>query len=475
MNLARCFVSVAVSLKRWSMVFVLAMAAIYCVMPAVARADFTLQYTGPAFNLNDPNCGITSDPYVNCLAGHLAMSFDVQGDLPTARPSTFCLALTVIGQPKTGCLTVTSGTINAGGIDIPLVGSSQNNATFTLSPGLNFWTVDLYPLSANTPSTSVITFKDSDEGVSSAFIHSSDGSLHEGNSNAAGSWTIPNGVGVGAGQGTPFGADAQLFGILANGALRLASDTEISTVSQSGTTPKVGAETATVGGPVSYLTGDLVTSDPSGRAISLGGYDKVAGQCVTAGGSVATAGRDNCGSIDTTGSNALLNTLGNAQAEAKAYAGYLAALAPTRTLGDIKLQKFQQLTIKLGPGLNVVSISNITTGGVNIINILAPSGAVVVFNIGGTIQLGRQTFVIAEANGLSPQNLIWNVQGANPIIGERVAFEGTLLNFPAADTTVTVGAGSLINGAVLSNGNVMGNGALHLNFWPFSGALPTTP
>jgi hypothetical protein len=63
------------------------------------------------------------------------------------------------------------------------------------------------------------------------------------------------------------------------------------------------------------------------------------------------------------------------------------------------------------------------------------------------------------------------VQSANPTFGDHVALDGTLLNFPATDTTVTFGAESFINGAVLTNGNVMANGAIHLNFLPFSGAL----
>jgi hypothetical protein len=52
MNVAPCFLRAGLSLKRWSMVFVLAMAAIYSVMPGVARADFTMQYTGAAFDQN---------------------------------------------------------------------------------------------------------------------------------------------------------------------------------------------------------------------------------------------------------------------------------------------------------------------------------------------------------------------------------------------------------------------------------------
>jgi hypothetical protein len=43
MNLSSCLVLVAAPLKRWSMVFTLAMAAIYCALPRAARADFTLQ------------------------------------------------------------------------------------------------------------------------------------------------------------------------------------------------------------------------------------------------------------------------------------------------------------------------------------------------------------------------------------------------------------------------------------------------
>jgi hypothetical protein len=48
-NLVPCFSPVGLSLKRWSIVFILAMAAIYAVRPGVARADFTMQYTGAPF------------------------------------------------------------------------------------------------------------------------------------------------------------------------------------------------------------------------------------------------------------------------------------------------------------------------------------------------------------------------------------------------------------------------------------------
>ena len=472
MKLANCLVLVAVPLKRWPMVFALAMAAICGILPGAARADFTLQYTGAAFNDNTPECGVTSDPFVNCLGGHLAISFDVQGDLPTARPSTFCLALKVIGQPQTGCLTVTSGTINAGGTNIPLVGFSKDTATFTLSPGLNFWLISLDGLSSASPSTGIVSFKNSDQAGDSVFIHDPDGSRSLGQNTAAGSWIVlPSGVG----QETPFGANAQLFGLLANGSIILARDTTISKVHQFGTAPKVGAATETIGGPASYLMGDLVASTTSGQAILISTYEKVDGQCVTAGGSVETATRRICGSIDTTGSNPLLTTLSNAQSEAEAYASHLAALAPTKTLGDVKLEKFRSLTIRLDSGVSVVSIGNITTGGANVINVFAPSGAVVVFNVSGTMHLGSETQVIVGANGFNPEDVIWNVQSANPTFGDRVAFDGTLLNFPATDTTVTFGEESLINGAVLTNGNVMANGAMHLDFWPFSGAGTPTP
>jgi hypothetical protein len=72
MKLANCLVLVAVPLKRWPMVFALAMAAIYGILPGVARADFALQYTGAAFNDNTPECGVTSDPFTACLEEELS-------------------------------------------------------------------------------------------------------------------------------------------------------------------------------------------------------------------------------------------------------------------------------------------------------------------------------------------------------------------------------------------------------------------
>jgi hypothetical protein len=272
-----------------------------------------------------------------------------------------------------------------------------------LSPGLNFWNVSLAGLSSATPSTGLFSFKNSDQGGDFVAIDDPDGSRSQGVNTTAGAWAVlPSGVG----QGTPFGANAQFFSILANGSVILAQNTTMRTFQQFGTAPKIGAATETIGGPASYLMGDLVASATSGRAIWVSAYDKVDGQCVTAGGSIVTTTHRICGSTDTTGNNALLTTLSNAQSEAKAYASSLASLAPTRTLGDIKLEKFRHLTIKLGAGVSVVSIDNITTGGANIINVSAPSGAVVVFNISGTMALGSDTQVIAGANGFNPEDLI---------------------------------------------------------------------
>jgi hypothetical protein len=402
------------------------------------------------------------------------MSFNVHGDLPTPLPDSFCLGF---GQPKAGCFPVISGTINAGGIKLLLVNNPQDKADFTFyahSNAIRIAELNLYGLStADSPpwSATISVSSVDNDGFDDTIVTFPNWGRNIGNSHAQGDFDIVNSLATP--QGTPFGADAQHFGILANRALTLAGFTQINIAGQGGTVPKIGAATARIGGQGSYLTGDLVTSDSSGRAISLSNDDKVAGRCVTAGGSVVPAGPDNCDSINTTGSDALLTTLDEARVEATTYADYLAGLAPTKTLGDIALQKFHGLTIELGPGLNVVSIRNLTTDGGNDIKILAPSGAVVVFNISRTMQLGSQTRVIAD--GLNPGNLIWNVQGDNPIIGELNAFEGTLLNFPAADTTVTIGAGSVINGAVLVNGNVKGKIAMCLNFWPFSGYLPTMP
>jgi hypothetical protein len=261
MNLAPCFLPMGLSLKRWSIVFVPAMAAFYGVRPGVARADFTMQYTGVPFNPDTYNCGVTTDPYVACLGGCLTLSFVVQGNLPKA-PATFCLSLTVIGEPEGNCLTVTSGTINAGGVNIPLVGNSEDLANFTLSPGINLWNVSLNGLSS--AGTSLASGKTYDLGGDVVVIINPSGStpsetLAYGSNTTAGAWTILNGPGQSppVGPGSSFGTDAQLFGILANGALTLVRDTEINMVRQSGAAPKVGAETATIAGPGGHLTGDL--------------------------------------------------------------------------------------------------------------------------------------------------------------------------------------------------------------------------
>jgi hypothetical protein len=279
---------------------------------------------------------------------------------------------------------------------------------------------------------------------------------------------------TGAWAGEPLGPDAQLFGLI-GGLTSLAHSSTFSFVNQSPTAPKVGSGfTIDIGGPTTYLSGDLVAAQSVGPTISLGNYVTVVGQCVTAGGSIVTATGATCGSSDTSGGNPLfLDTLGQAEGEAGAYSIYLAGLSPTTTLGDITLKKYQSLTVKLRAGLNVVAIGNITSAGGNTITLSAPEGAVVVVNLGG-LTTGAGT-MFATAGGLNPHNLIWNIEGEDPIFGAGVKISGTVLNFvepvfSEPDKTVTFDGQSVINGALITTSDVTANGAMHLNFWPFTAA-----
>ena len=131
--------------------------------------------------------------------------------------------------------------------------------------------------------------------------------------------------------------------------------------------------------------------------------------------------------------------------------------------------KYQRLTVKLGAGVNVVAIGNITTAGGNTINLSAPKSAVVVINISGTMDLGAGTQVFTTTSGLNPHNLVWNIESANPGFGAGVTVRGTVINV-ATGTTVTFGGRSAIIGALLTNGSVVADAAMHLNFWPFTAA-----
>jgi choice-of-anchor A domain-containing protein len=193
----------------------------------------------------------------------------------------------------------------------------------------------------------------------------------------------------------------------------------------------------------------------------------VVSHCVTGGGAIFLGTGAKCGSTDSSGSNPLLTTMSEAQGEAARYAVYLAGLTTTTNLGNITLKKNQSLTVKLGKGINVLAIGNLMTAGSNTIMLSGPASAVVVVNVSGTVSLGA-TSRITIAGGLNAHNLIWNVESANPIFGTGVGLSGTLLN--EAGGTVTFGGGSVINGAVLTNGNVNANAAMHLNFWPFTAA-----
>jgi hypothetical protein len=269
------------------------------------------------------------------------------------------------------------------------------------------------------------------------------------------------------------GANAQLFGLLADSTIQLARSSTVSFVSQSPTPPEVGADMANIAGPTSQLGGDLIISAATGQAISLGAHDTVVGNCVTGGGGIVTGAGTTCASIDTGGTSGLLTTLSNAQSEASTYATYLAGLTTTRSLGNITLAKGKSMTVKLVAGVNVVAIGNITTAGNNTITLSAPKNAVVVVNVSGALSLGTATQIFTNSGGLNQHNLIWNLESANPRFGASVTFNGTLLNI-VDSTTVTFGAGSAINGAVLTDGSVVSSGAMHLNFWPFT-AAPADP
>ena len=193
------------------------------------------------------------------------------------------------------------------------------------------------------------------------------------------------------------------------------------------------------------------------------------GKCVTGGGTILTGTGAACSGYDSSGTNALLTTLSNAQSDVASYASYLAGLTPTLVLGDITLKKYQRLTVKLGAGVNVVSIGNITTAGGNTIMLSAPNGAVAVINVSGTLDLGAGTQVFTTASGLNPHNVVWNIESANPTFGAGVTLRGTVINV-ASGTTVTFAGRSAIIGALLTDGAVVANGAMHLNFWPFTAA-----
>jgi choice-of-anchor A domain-containing protein len=273
---------------------------------------------------------------------------------------------------------------------------------------------------------------------------------------------------------SPLGPDAQLFGLLAaNGSLTLAHSSTVSDVSQAPAPPEVGAASkANIAGPTSYLTGDLIVQDAGVPVISLGAHDTVVGSCATGGpgpASISLGSGASCGSTSTDGTSPLIETFSAAVLQVEDYSAFLGGLTTTNNLGDITLKKYQSLTIKLTQAVNVVSIGKITTAGSNSITLSAPKNAVVVINITGGLSLGAGTQVF-NSNGLNPHNLIWNIQSANPTFGSNMTLSGTILNVPSpsAHTTVTFGAGSSLNGAVLSDGDIVGNGALHLNFWPFT-------
>jgi hypothetical protein len=265
--------------------------------------------------------------------------------------------------------------------------------------------------------------------------------------------------------GTPLGPNAQLFGVLAVGSISLPGSTTVSAINRGA--PEVGGLTAQLSGQTNIIAGDLITSATTGVAISIAVSGTVGGKCVTGGGTIANP---RCfGGVDTSGTSPLLSTLSDAQGEVVSYSSYLAALTPTITLGDITLKKYQHLTIKLNAGVNVISIGNITTAGVNNISFSAPKGAVAVVNVTGALDLGASSQVFANSNSVSPENLIWNIESPNPTFGKGVVFSGTVINV-ADDTTVDFGASSVISGAVLTSGSIVAHAAIHVNFWPFTAA-----
>jgi hypothetical protein len=86
------------------------------------------------------------------------------------------------------------------------------------------------------------------------------------------------------------------------------------------------------------------------------------------------------------------------------------------------------------------------------------------------LKFGAGTQVL-NSNGLNPHNLIWNPKSPNANFGSNVTLSGTVISNTHSMNSVVFGVGSSINGAVLINGDLTANGAMHPNFWPFTAAL----
>jgi len=131
--------------KRWSAGFAVAVAVSLGILPGIAQANFTLQYTGAPFNTDTGDCFMNPQ----CLSGRIELTFAVEGNVPTETPVTTCLALVMIGQPKPGCFTVDSGTVTVtgpNGVSYPLNDMtilSSKEASLTFSPSLNFWFINI--------------------------------------------------------------------------------------------------------------------------------------------------------------------------------------------------------------------------------------------------------------------------------------------------------------------------------------------
>jgi hypothetical protein len=233
---------------------------------------------------------------------------------------------------------------------------------------------------------------------------------------------------------------------------------------------EVGAGSNIALGNNDLTGGDVISYNGS---IALNNYATVQGQCVTSQGpgSVTKNVGATCGSIDTSGTNGLLDFLDEAAWDASFFACDVYGGTPTQSIPAINIADGKTFTVtdSVTGGLNFIDVPSLAIG--NSATLVLSGGPLdtVVLRVDGNTSIGHGAKIVLTG-GLTPFGVVIAAQGGVSSWGNSTTVNGTILvGEPYAeepDFNCSVGSGATVNGAILCGNNLTVGPNARVNFQP---------
>lgn len=166
---------------------------------------------------------------------------------------------------------------------------------------------------------------------------------------------------------------------------------------------------------------------------------------------------------------AALGSLASTSAQVAMLPGNVAGFTSGNT--DIRTNaKTKVLTINLGSGLQVINARRVQITGNSEVRFVGQPDTILIIRVGRQLRMGGNAKIVLQG-GLTPNRVLWNVEGAKQSISLNRAseFRGTIL--AAQRKRIRIGGSVLIEGAIFGQ-RVHVNLATRIVHYPFTGTLP---